>query len=50
MEQEKVSTYNTAILCELRGLAARKTLSGLNQTRIRNFFQEVMYTINSCDK
>ena len=50
LEEQEVSTYNTAILRDLRELAARKRLSGLNQTRIRNFFQAVMYTVNSYDK
>ena len=39
-EQEEASVYNIAILCDLRELAAKKRLSGLNQTRIHNFFSK----------
>ena len=38
LEEQEAKVYNIAILCDLRELVARKRMSGLNQTRMHNFF------------
>lgn len=55
LEEHEASVYNIAILRDLRELAARKRLSGLNQTRIHNFFSkqqctQLILVTNNCNK